>query len=219
MISMLRAALLLLPAALCAQSTAVVDNPTVRILNAVDLPHKPTALHKHDFNRVMIYLDNGDQDITTDGKVEHYHWKAGDVVWSPGGPMHVSENVGAANLRIVEIEVKKPAPAAPPKRNPKLDPVAVDRSHNKLIFENDQVRVFRSKLDAGDREKWHEHAGAGRAVVLLSPVAARVEAANGDASPMNGGVGDAFWRDGAVKQHRGMNIGSRPAEMVIVEVK
>src|ERR1041385_8364034 len=112
---------------LAAQTATVVDNSTVRILNAVDKPHVPTALHKHDFNRVMIYLDDGDQDITIDGKVEHHHWKAGEVVWSPVGPAHVSENVGAADLRIVEIEVKKPAPASPVKRNPTLDPLVVGR--------------------------------------------------------------------------------------------
>jgi quercetin dioxygenase-like cupin family protein len=215
---MLRAALLLVPVSLLAQSTTVVDNPTVRILKAVDLPHQPTPLHKHDYNRVMVYLDGGDQDITIDGKVEHHHWKAGEVVWSPGGPMHVSENVGGANLRILEIEVKKPAPAGGVKRDPKFDPVAIDRAHNTLLFENDQVRVFRSSLAPGSREKMHEHVGAGRAVVMLTPVAARVEAANGEAQPMNGAAGDALWREGAVK-HRGMNIGSRPAEMVIVEVK
>ena len=215
---MIRAALLLLPAALYAQSTTVVDNNVVRILNAVDRPHAPTPLHKHDFNRVMVYLDGGDQDITIEGKTEHHHWKAGEVVWSPAGPMHVSENVGAANLRIVEIEIKKPAPAAAAKRNPKLDPLAADRGRNTLIFENDQVRVFRNKLAAGAHEKWHEHAGAGRAVVLLTPISARVEAANGEVSPMNGAPGDAFWREGAIK-HRGTNLGSRECEMVIVEVK
>jgi uncharacterized RmlC-like cupin family protein len=196
-----------------------VDNATVRILNAVDKPHAPTPLHKHDFNRVMIYLDAGDQDITTDGKTEHHHWKAGEVVWSPGGPMHVSENVGSANLRIVEIEIRKTAPPTPAKRNPKLDLVAIDRAHTTLIFENDQVRVFRGKLPVGASEKWHEHVGAGRAIVALTPVSSRVESANGDASPMNGGPGDAFWFDGPVKQHRGVNIGSRASEMVIVEVK
>jgi uncharacterized RmlC-like cupin family protein len=215
---MLRAVLWLAPVALFGQSVAVVDNAAVRILNAVDKPHVPTPLHKHDFNRVMIYLDNGDQDITIDGKVEHHHWKAGEVVWSPSGPMHVSENVGPANLRIIEIEIKKPGAAGAAKPNPKYDPLQVDRSRNTLIFENDQVRVFKNKLPVGAREKMHEHVGAGRAVVLLSSVAARVETAKGEASPMNGGPGDVFWREGPVR-HRGTNLGARDSEMVIVEVK
>jgi hypothetical protein len=166
----------------------------------------------------MIYLDDGDQDITIDGKTEHHHYKAGEVAWSPSGPLHVSENVGAKDLRIIEIEVRKPGGTAP-KRNPKLDPLAADRAHNTLLFENDQVRVFRNKLPAGGREKWHEPAVAGRAVVMLTPVSSRLESANGDASPVNGSLGDVTWTDGPVKQHRGTNLGSRESEMVIVEVK
>jgi quercetin dioxygenase-like cupin family protein len=209
----------LLAAGLYAQTKTVVENATVRVLDAVDRPHQKTALHKHDFNRVMIYLTAGDLDVTTeDGHTDHQHWKAGDIAWSPAGPLHVSENVGTADLHIIEIEIRKPAPAAPPSRNPKLDPVAIDASHNKLVYENPQVRVFRSTREPGGREKWHEHIGAGRAVVLLTPLAGRVEAANGQASPMSGSPGDVFWTDGPVK-HRGSNIGVRPSEIVVVEVK
>jgi len=211
--------LALLPIALVAQTKTIEDNPRVRILSALDKPHTPTALHKHDFNRVMIYLDAADQDIQHPGEAtEHLHWKAGDVAWSPAGGMHISENMSNNNLRIVEIEIKQPAPAAAPQRKKNLDPIAIDPSHNKLIFENPQVRVFRSTRDSGDREKWHEHAGAGRAVVLLSDVSARIENANGTFSTMNGAPGDAFWSNGYIK-HRGANIGTRPADMIIVELK
>jgi len=91
----------LLASRLLAQSTTVLENASVRVLEAFDRPHQKTALHKHDVNRVMIYVTAGDLDVTTeDGRTEHQHWKAGDVAWSPGGPLHVSENVGAADLRI-----------------------------------------------------------------------------------------------------------------------
>jgi quercetin dioxygenase-like cupin family protein len=211
--------LAMLPLALGAQSTVTVDNPSVRILNAVDHPHQPTSLHKHDLNRVMVYLDNADQDISHPGaETEHLHWKVGDVAWSPADGMHTSEIVSDAALRIVEIEIKQPAPPTPPKREPKLDPLAIDSAHDKLIFENPQVRVYRSTLDSGAREKWHEHSGAGRAVVLLSDVSARLESANGKLASMNGAPGDVFWTDGHIK-HRGSNLGSRPAELIIVEVK
>src|SRR5664279_3558974 len=137
--------LALLPLALVAQTTVAVDNPRVRILTALDRPHQPTALHQHDFNRVMIYLDSGDQDVSHPGAAtEHLHWKAGDVAWSPAGGMHISEVVSAAPLRIVEIEIKQPAPASPPTRARNLDPLVIDPAHNKLLIENPQVRVFRS---------------------------------------------------------------------------
>jgi uncharacterized RmlC-like cupin family protein len=215
----MRALVFLIPLAVAAQTTASIDNAHIRVLAADDRPHKPTPLHKHESNRVMIYLDDGSQDISVPGApVEHHQWKAGDVVWSPGGPQHVSENVGDADLHIVEIEIKQPAPSAPPVRKRDLDPLVIDPAHNKLIFENDQVRVFRSTREPGGREKWHEHAGAGRAVVLLAPLAARVEAANGQTSPMSGARGDSFWTDGYIK-HRASNIGSRPSDLIIIEVK
>lgn len=213
----------LLYLALCpvlfAQSTTVLENPSVRILDALDRPHQKTALHKHDFNRVMIYITAGDLDVTSeDGKTDHQHWKAGDVAWSPAGGLHVSENVGAADLRIIEIEIRKPA-GPKPKRDPSLDPVAADPKHNQLVFENDQVRVFRSRMDIDGHERLHEHVGAGRASVLLTPIAARVEfTGKRQAMPMNGTPGDVFWSDGAVR-HRATNLGSRATEVVVVEVK
>ncbi len=211
--------LALLPFGLVAQTTVAVDNPRVRILSAIEHPHQATPLHKHDFNRVMIYLDSADQDISHPGApTEHLHWKAGDVAWSPAGGMHISENVSDATVRIVEIEIKQPAPPTEPKRARNLDPLAIDPGHNKLIFDNPQVRVFRSTRNSGDREKWHEHAGAGRAVVLLSDLSARIEGANGTFASMNGAPGDVFWSDGYIK-HRGLNIGNRPSDLIIVEVK
>lgn len=205
---------------LAAQSTTVIENKTVRVLDALDRPHQKTALHKHEFNRVMIYLTAGDLDVTTeDGHTEHQHWKAGDVAWSPTGPLHVSENMGTSDLRILEIEVRNP-PGATVKRNPALDPIAIDAKHNQLIFENPQVRVFRSTLDLDGREKWHEHTGTGRAAVFLTPIAARVEfqGKKRQATPLNGGAGDVSWTDGTVR-HRATNLGSQPAQIIVVEVK
>ena len=208
----------LLASSLLAQSTTVLENAAVRVLDALDRPHQKSALHKHDFNRVMIYLTAGDLDVTTeDGHTEHQHWKAGDVAWSPGGPLHVSENAGTGDLRIVEIEAKRPAGAAM-QRDPALDPLAIDPKHNTLLFENPQVRVFRSSLDVDGREKWHQHVGAGRVAVLLTPLSARIEYRKKQPAPMNGGAGDVFWSAGAVT-HRAVNLGVRAAEVIVVEVK
>ncbi|MBS1855517.1 MAG: cupin domain-containing protein [Acidobacteria bacterium] len=204
--------------ALAAQSTTVLDNPTVRVIDALDQPHRKGALHKHDYPRVMIYLTDGDLDIATqDGHVEHQHWKAGDVAWSPAGGLHTSENVGEAPLRIIEVEIKSPPPPAPLKRNPALDPLALDPKRNHLLFENPLARVFISTLEVDGREKWHEHAGA-RLAVLLTPLSARVEFPKKQPAPMNGGPGDVFWSLEPVR-HRTTNLGARPARIVVVEVK
>ena len=195
-----------------------IDNDVVRILKVVDTPHQKSALHRHEYNRVMVYLDAGNmQIIYEDGHKEKQHWKAGQVAWSQAGGRHTSENVGSAPLRIVEIELKKPAPAAPPVRKRELDPLAIDPKHNRLLFENNQVRVFRSWREPGAAEPMHEHVGAGRATVLLTDLDASVKLADGTTSDLRGSTGDVFW-SGPVT-HSTTNRGSKKSEVIVVEIK
>ena len=121
--------------------------------------------------------------------MEEQHWKAGQVAWSPAGGLHISENVGAAPLHIIEVEIKKSASKAP-KRNPKLDPVLIDPKHNILLFENAQVRVFRSVREAGGTEMMHEHAGTGRVGVFLTDLNGTVKLSDGTSSALHEKAGD-----------------------------
>jgi len=195
-----------------------VDNDAVRILKVVDTPHQKSALHRHEHNRVMIYLDAGVMEIVSeDGHKEKQHWKAGQAAWSQAGGRHTSENVGSSPLRIVEIELKKPGPVTPPMRKPELDPVAIDAKHNHLLFENTQVRVFRSWREPGAVEPMHEHAGTGRATVFLTDLDGSVKLADGTTSELRGSAGDVFW-SGPVT-HSTTNRGSKRSEVIVVEVK
>ena len=210
--------LLLLIPTFAADDRVKFDNDAVRVLKVADLPHKKSALHKHDLNRVMIYLTSGDLDVTPEnGKVEHQHWKAEQVAFSPAGGMHTSENPGANPLVIVEVELKRTTPPAP-RRDPKLDPIAIDPKHNNLILENDQVRVFRSWREPGMSEMMHEHTGAGRVVVLLTDINAKVKTASGESTGMQDKAGEVHWTAGPVT-HAGTNAGPRRFDMILVEIK
>ncbi len=202
--------------AFAADDRVKIDNASVRVLDVVDQPHNPSALHRHELNRVMIYLTAGDLTVRYQGgKVDEQHWKAGQVAWSPAGGLHVSENVGTKPLRIIEVELKKPGSKAPV-RNPKLDPVAIDPAHNILLFENDQVRVFRSLREAGGTEMMHEHAGAGRVGVFLTDLNATVKLADGSSSALHVKGGDVSWS--APVTHATTNLGPNKLEMIVVEV-
>src|SRR5260370_13562341 len=171
-----------------------IDNDAVRILKVVDTPPQKRPLHRHELNRVMIYLNAGEMEIVyEDGHKEKQHWKAGEVGRSQARGRHTSETVGSSPLRSVEIELKKPAPAAPPVRRRELDPLAIDPKHYRLLFENSQVRVFRSWLEPGAAEPMHEHAGAGRATVLLTDLDATVKIADGATSDLRCSAGAVFW--------------------------
>jgi uncharacterized RmlC-like cupin family protein len=193
-----------------------IDNQAVRVLNVVDQPHNPSALHRHELNRVMVYLTSGDLHVRyQDGRVDDQHWKAGQVAWSPAGGLHISENVGTRPLNIIEVELKK-APSKAPPRSPKLDPLAIDPSHNILLFENAQVRVFHSLREAGGTEMMHEHTGAGRVGVFLTDLDATVKLADGSSNALHAKAGDVSWSGPVI--HATTNLGPNKLEMIVIEV-
>jgi len=166
----------------------------------------------------MVYMDASDLLVThEDGRVEKQHWKAGDAEWNPPSGRHTSENAGKTPARIVEIELKKPGPKMPAKRAPELDPVAIDAKHNVLLFENDQVRVFRSWREPGAQEAMHEHTGTGRVAVLLADLDVRVKSGDGTSETMHRKAGDVLWS--GPSKHAATNLGRSKFDMILVEVK
>ncbi len=214
-IGFLLAALYFLSSA--AAQTPDIDNQFVHVIRAEVQPHKRGALHRHEFNRVIVGLDAGElRTVYETGRTETQHFRAGSVVWAPAGGMHTSEGVSSRPFRLVEVELKKPAPLAA-SRNPKLDPVALDPKHNILLLDNPQVRVFRSWREPGGTEQMHEHAGSGRVAILLTAMDARVKLADGSESEQHAGAGDVVWSGPLV--HAATNAGRTRLEMIIVEVK
>ena len=168
-----------------------VDNEFVRVLKATVEPHQKTPLHTHEFNRVMIYLNSGRMEVRyADGRVEKQRFKSGEAAWSPKAGPHTSENVGRTPVRVIEIELKNPAPSAPAPRAQDLDPLAIDPKHNILLFENDQVRVFRSWREPGATETIHEHTGPGRVAVFLTDIRATIKSAGGQTQALSAAAGD-----------------------------
>lgn len=204
--------------ALILLQAAEVDNEFVHVIRAEVQPHLKGALHRHEFNRVLVPLDAGVlRTIYQDGRTETQHFQPGKVVWAPAAGMHTSENTGARAFRLVEVEIRKPAPSTPPARNAVMDPVALDPRHNVLLLDNPQVRVFRSWREPGASEKMHEHAGAGRLVLLLTDLDARVASPGVEAAEQHGKAGEALWSGPIV--HAATNTGARRFEMIVIEVK
>jgi quercetin dioxygenase-like cupin family protein len=201
--------------AFAADDRVKIDNDVVRVLDVVDEPHHPSALHRHEMSRVMIYLTAGDQTIRhQDGPVDKQHWNAGQVAWSPAGGLHISENVGEKPLRIIEVELKKTASKAPP-RNLRLDPVAIDPAHNILLFENAQVRVFRRFFETRGSEKVPEHSGADCVTVFLTDLDAR-RRVDGQSIWLRGEAGGVFWNWPGKGAGKITDVGK--IEMIVVEV-
>ena len=97
--------------------------------------------------------------------------------------MHTSENVGANPLVIPwKSQVEARVAARLPNATRKMDPVLTDSKHNNLLFEERSgaaCSVAGARL--GPVRTMHERPGsAGRVVVLLTDIQAKVRMPNGD---------------------------------------
>ncbi len=207
-------AFVVLPAA--GASRTILENDKVRVLEAVDQPHSPSAPHKHDYNRVMIYLQPGTERITPEGGAPvMLQWRAGEVKWSPASGTHVSEVTSGAPVTMIEVELKN---AAGPAKSvtTALDPVKVDPSDYRVEFENQQVRVVRVRMAAKHAVPLHEHQ-LDRVVVYLTDQDTKITTPDGKSETVQHKAGEASW--GGATEHREENVNSSPFEAVVVELK
>ena len=95
------------------------------------------------------------------------------------------------------------------------DPVKVDPKHHKVEAENDQVRVLRISIGPGEKTPVHEHPAI--VVVYLNDSHNRVSPVGGkpDETPRKGGTAVAM----PATKHVVENIGTTPAEIIVVELK
>jgi hypothetical protein len=200
---------------LIAQIQPPIDNDQVRVIQANEKPHVKTALHEHKFNRVMIYLQPGRQEIVPqNGAKTVLNFKAGDVKWSPVSGLHTSEVVSNAPVTIIELEIKKEGSGKTV--DTKLDPLKVDPQVYKLEFENSQVRVVRVHMPAHVQVPLHEHV-LNRVVVYLTDQKTRMTTPDGKIDTVQHKAGEASW--GGPTTHKEENLMDGPFEAVVVEFK
>lgn len=87
-------------------SKKVFENDKVRVWNYAWVPGKPTAMHFHNTEVVVTYLQDGDVASTTpDGKTTVNHRKAGDIVYNLANRSH-SEEVVRGEQSGIMLELK-----------------------------------------------------------------------------------------------------------------
>ena len=95
------------------------------------------------------------------------------------------------------------------------DPVKVDGNHYKVEFENDQVRVLRIKVGAGEKSIMHQHPNA--VAIFLTDVNGKFSFPDGKSEAVSSKAGDARWTPEIT--HLPENVGDQPFEVILVELK
>jgi quercetin dioxygenase-like cupin family protein len=186
------------------------ENEYVRVVRWGIPPHEKTALHDHP-SLVNILLTDADLKLTTpDGRSSEIHGKAGAAAWR-GPTVHTAENIGDRPVEGILVEPKGAGNAAwkPPTR----DAVKVT-PHDKLEFENDQVRIVRYAYAKGESSPMHEHPSGVQ--ILLTDVHGRQTTPDGKAVEISGKAGSVRYRPPLA--HAIENTGER-FEGILVDLK
>lgn len=95
------------------------------------------------------------------------------------------------------------------------DPVTVDSKHYKVEFENDQVRVLRITYGPHEKSVMHEHPA--NVAIFLADGQARMTLPDGKTQDFALQAGAVQWDAGGL--HLPENVGDKPFELVLVELK
>jgi quercetin dioxygenase-like cupin family protein len=98
---------------------------------------------------------------------------------------------------------------------PAQDPVKVDAKHYKVEFENDQVRVLRIKYGPGEKSVMHDHPDS--TAVFLTEHQVKFAYPDGKSEQVDAKGGETRWTKGG--KHLPENLGTKPFELILVELK
>lgn len=203
-------------ASVSAQRSIVVENDWVRIPKVTVPTDHSTGFHEHSMNRVMIYLNEAGQtvEMQAGGKTQQT-WRAGEALWSPAIGQHRVIMRAPKPVTIVEIELRKPAGSGKPVLT-EMDPPRVDSNHYTVEMQNEQVRVIRVRIPAGETAPMHRHVRK-RVVVYLTDADFEQTSSDGKVGHSRQKAGDVIWSEAEVT-HSEVNRGGA-FEGLVVELK
>jgi len=88
---------------------------------------------------------------------------------------------------------------------------------DKVIHENEKVRVWTVNLDVGGRQPWHRH-DLPYLIVPLTDGSVKIQFADGGVRSGDDKVGDVRWREPG-EVHELYNTGNAPLACLLVEIK
>jgi quercetin dioxygenase-like cupin family protein len=95
------------------------------------------------------------------------------------------------------------------------DPLKVDPDKNKVVLDNDRVRVYEVTNPLGGTLKMHTHPA--HVVYFLDAGSAKFTNADGKVTETKVKAGEAMWSEPVT--HSVLNTGTKPLRAVVVELK
>jgi quercetin dioxygenase-like cupin family protein len=100
----------------------------------------------------------------------------------------------------------------PSRRGPELGPIG-----DKILFENEYLRVWSVKLDPGERQSWHQH-DLPYLIVPMTEGKNIMYYEDGREKETNEATGEVLWREPGIA-HELLNVSDWQYRNVLIEIK
>ena len=134
----------------------LIDNERVTVWDVTTEKGKPTAMHRHPNDYVLVDLADATGKVTSqDGRQGNYAVKTGHVGFGQKGSAEKQENVSdtARHFIMVELKDAKVSPLA----NNRGYPDAFPREGSKKVLDNSRVQVWDFSWTPGKSTAMHFH--------------------------------------------------------------
>jgi len=196
-----------------AQPRTILENEYVRVSQIDALAPGYTISRTPDSPEIALWLVDSSIQLlsrgatkTIDsfdfGSVQFLNEKIESKVEAPGG---------CDPLRLVFIDLITIPPSTPFEK----DAVKLDRAHNKVLFENDRVRIVHLQFPLGEKGPIVDKRP--RVIILLTDMHAQVVKPGGQPEPRDGTAGTIYWSLGGSQAT--MNRNETKLDNIVVELK
>ncbi|MGE0546928.1 MAG: cupin domain-containing protein [Kofleriaceae bacterium] len=189
----------------------VMENDSVRVLNATFAPGAEAGMHKHAYGQFVYVAAPGKLAVTdADGKTTDMDLKASSGMFIPA-TSHTAKNIGTTEVKLVIVEMKTDAGAAAPKGT---DPLKAGAKIYKKVFEDDHVRAMEVTFAKGAKIAKHTHPD--HLAYALTDGKLKVTGEK-DTQDLEVKAGQAMFLPAQV--HAAQNTGDAPLKLLVVEMK
>jgi quercetin dioxygenase-like cupin family protein len=193
--------------------SVVFENDQVRVVHYLVPAGQRTAKHSHPDGVNIFLTDAHYKNTTADVKITELQAKTGTAAWRPA-LTHITENIGDKPLEGILVEPKQPH-SARPAGSVDVTTLPIGGKLAKVVFKNEKVRVVHYRFEPGQSDEMHGHPDSVQ--IVLTDTKSEVTTPDGKTTTVEAKAGQVVWRPAL--QHSVRNIGDKPIEGVLVEMK
>ena len=186
------------------------EDAQMRVLRFTEPAGSKLEMHSHPAYVSVALTGDGFHYIFPDGKSKDQKSKAGEVGFSKA-VTHSGQNAGAAASSDIMVELKTKSAGAVAGNMVETNPAMC-----KVEVENEYVRVSRVKVPPHGMLKMHSHPG-GNVVVYLT--GGHLKSTSADGKVEESTIAPGTVRANPAGKHSNENVGDKPSEAVLIELK